>query len=98
MHPDLETIALTLPPLPTLDLEVEGQQSQAEPVVQSIAVRPDQMSVTISYALRVDMGRVFIPEVHRHIPLAFSLGGERHAYQAPPTLYDRFGKFGVFGI
>ncbi|MGB7453328.1 MAG: hypothetical protein WBM36_14475, partial [Lysobacterales bacterium] len=56
----------------------------------SIAIYPDQEYVTMTYTVSMSSPRPFIPGIHKYIPIAVSVNGDRAVlYQPPDTIKDR---------
>ena len=91
MHPDRAVVEFDLPgPPPSIEFEIEGRREAARPRIRSVLVEPAAGTLDIVYGTSVTLHRTFLPGVHKHIPIAVSIGGDRPiAYDAPATLRDR---------
>ncbi|MBX7081913.1 MAG: DUF2169 domain-containing protein [Nannocystaceae bacterium] len=76
MDPQGRSIALTVPPAPTLALELEGQVQRPSPRLTTVALRPNEGRATFTWAITTtELPRGFVVGVHRAIPLALQVDG-----------------------
>lgn len=84
MHPEKPSIRFRLPPPPQLEMQVEDKRQAVEPRLHSIVVRPDEEQFYMLYGGVMSIDRALIPGIHKHIPLALYVNGDRPiAYDAP---------------
>lgn len=90
MHAELPRIEFALPGPPSVEFMVEGCRVPVGPRTHTIVVEPAAERVAVVYGATVDLPRTFIPGIHKYIPIAVTIDGDRPIeYQAPPTLRDR---------
>ena len=73
MHPDRPLIRLSLPSAPALAVEVDGAAAALPSTLHSVAIRPEQGSVTLLHVALMALPRVFLPGIHRRIPIRASV-------------------------
>lgn len=84
-----EVFRAKLPEAPPAILEVEGRRRELELLPQSITVRPEEGSLSIVYFASAELHRAFVPGLHKRIPIALELLGERHPYPTPEPVLAR---------
>jgi hypothetical protein len=91
MNPDHPAITFTVPAPPCLSFEVEGTREPAQARLTNFVIRPREMRFTVTYAATTAaLPRVFIPGVHREIPIALLVDDDPPIrYQSPETLAGR---------
>lgn len=90
MHPDCGRVSFRLPEPPAISFIVEGDTLPAPTRTHSVIVRPAALRMCVVCAATVDLPRTFLPGVHRHIPIAVSVGGDAPIpYHTPPTVHDQ---------
>ncbi len=87
-HPEHTKLSFAVPPLPRLDIEVEGQSECVDPLLTAVVIEPDALLVSFVYCGRTaSLPRIFIPKIHPVIPLsARADDGETLHYEAPPIV------------
>jgi hypothetical protein len=91
MHPEHASVEFKLPGLPpSVEFLIEGRRELAHVRTHSVIIEPEAMQVSLVCGATVPLHRTFLPGVHKLIPVAVSIGGDRPIdYQAPPTIRDR---------
>lgn len=91
MHPEHAEIAVQLPRAhPSVEMKIENQREHVEPNLTAISIYPDQEYLTMTYSASMISPRPFIPGIHKHIPIAVSVDGDKAvSYKPPATLNDR---------
>ncbi len=91
MHPQHRKLQFQLPQRPPrVVMKIENKQEELQPHLASMAIYPDQEYLTMTYTAIMSSPRPFIPGIHKHIPVAVSVNGERGVpYRPPPTLKDK---------
>lgn len=91
MHPIVQDMRFALPGPPSIELEADGRRSALAPRLTSVICRPGEQKMTMTFAATTDqLPRVFIPGVHKHIPLSARInGGPAVHYPTPPTVMGR---------
>jgi hypothetical protein len=91
MHPEEPTIAFTIPPAPSIEIEVEGERSALPPLLTNLVLFPAERKFTAVYCAKTkSLQRVFIPGIHNNIPIAARINRDAPIrYQSPPTIHDR---------
>ncbi|WP_437778605.1 DUF2169 domain-containing protein [Sorangium sp. So ce1097] len=90
MHADRPSIEFTLPGPPSIEFVLEGHRVPAAPRTHTIVVEPAVERVSLVYGATVELPRTFIPGIHKHIPVAVTIDGDRPIhYEAPPTVRER---------
>lgn len=70
---------------PTIEMTIEGKSKRVEPDMTSVAFYPNDLEATITYMAAMEMPRVFIPGVHKHIPLSVRFGKDEPIHYETPT-------------
>jgi len=96
MHPARPVTTFRLPgPPPRVAFSVEGKLVTPAVRTHSVIVEPAAERVSLVYGATVELPRPFIPEVHRHIPIAVRVNGDSPiAYDTPPTVRDQLAAAG----
>lgn len=91
MHPKHTSLAFQLPEIaPQVEMKIENKRQHLQPHLTSVAIYPDQEYVTMTYTVSMSSPRPFIPGIHKYIPVAVSVNGDRAvSYQPPATVKDR---------
>jgi hypothetical protein len=91
MHPDEPTISFTVPSAPSIEIEVEGERAALPPLLTNLVILPAEKKFTAVYCARTKgLQRVFIPGIHKNIPIAARINHDPPIrYQSPPTIHDR---------
>jgi len=91
MHPEETTITFTLPNEPTIEIQVEGERTTVQPILTSLVIYPAEKRFITVYSGRTKgLKRVFIPGIHKNIPLAASINRDAPIrYESPPTIRDQ---------
>jgi hypothetical protein len=97
MHPEEPSIAFTVPPAPSIEIEVEGERIATPPLLTNMVILPDEKKFTVVYCSKTKgLRRVFIPGIHKNIPLSARINRDLPIrYQSPPTIRDRLLGAGV---
>jgi len=87
MHPEKPTLRFRLPAAPSLEMQVENERRAVQPRLHSIVLRPGEETFYLLHGAAMEIERPLIPGIHKHIPLAVYVDGDRPvAYEAPvPT-------------
>ncbi|WP_437546667.1 DUF2169 domain-containing protein [Sorangium sp. So ce367] len=86
MHAERRGIEFMVPGLPSIEFMLEGHRVPAVPRTHTIVVEPAVERVSLVYGATVDLPRTFIPGIHKYIPVAVTIDGDRPIeYQPPPT-------------
>jgi hypothetical protein len=87
MHPEKSSLQFRLPSPPSLEMQVEDRREPVEPRLHSIVVRPEEEMFYVLYGVAMGMDRPFIPGIHKHIPIALYVNGDRPvSYDAPEPM------------
>ena len=91
MHPEEPTITFTVPPAPSIEIEVEGERTALPPLLTNLVFLPAEKRFTAVYCAKSEgLQRVFIPGIHKNIPLAARINRDAPIrYESPPTIHDR---------
>jgi hypothetical protein len=93
MHPSGRPLGFMLPAPPRIELFIEKTRYTPEVRVHSIAVRPEELVMTMTVGAWAPLQRAFLPGLHKKIPIAATIGGDDPiAYDAPPTTRDRIAE------
>jgi hypothetical protein len=97
MHPEGRVVKFAVPPPPRVEIEIEHRREEVQPRITNLVIKPADMKVSITYLAETrDLPRVFIPGIHRHIPLAAYInGGKAIRYETPPTVHDQLVAAGL---
>jgi hypothetical protein len=97
MHPEESTLTFTVPPAPSIETEIEGERSLLPPLLTNLVIYPSGKKFTVVYCGRTKgLQRVFIPGIHKNIPLAARINRDAPIrYESPPTIHDRLLAAGV---
>jgi len=91
MHPKHSVLQFTLPQKPpSVVMKIENEQEELQPHLASLAIYPDLEYICLTYTAIMFSPRPFFPGIHKYIPVAVSVNGERAVrYQPPATIKDR---------
>lgn len=90
MHPDEPTLSTRLPPaMEPFRFRVDGSAIAAPARAQTIEVWPAEKRLTIVWAASCELPRVFLPGVHKRVPISVAIRGSERVYEPPPTIHDR---------
>ncbi len=91
MHPEKGVISFSLPERPpNLEIEIEGDSEPVYPRLLSIVCRPEEETVSMVYVGTRELPRLFIPGIHKHIPIRGYVDGDQPVeYETPPTFKDK---------
>lgn len=91
MHPDGKTLKFALPSVQVkFGIEIDGRREDVPTRVHSVVVYPDQEKICIVYGAYQKTERIFIPGIHKHIPVCAHIENDRPVwYQAPETAYEQ---------
>jgi hypothetical protein len=91
MHPDQPTITFTIPPAPSIEIEVEAERSVPPPLLTNLMIFPAEKKFTAVYCAKTKgLPRAFIPGIHKNIPISARINRDTPIrYQSPPTIHDR---------
>jgi hypothetical protein len=86
MHPERRQVTFRLPERrPLLALAIDGEVSTPQVHLHHVVIRPDEERVNLVFRVSAPMPRVWVPGIHRHIPVAVSVDGDDWVeYDAPP--------------
>lgn len=87
---DSKTLRLHAPRLPGLHATIDGRRAAHALLPQSVEVAAEERCLRVTYGADLDLGRVFIPGIHKKIPIALEVeGADALPYPTPPTMRDR---------
>ncbi|MBX2880423.1 MAG: DUF2169 domain-containing protein [Granulosicoccus sp.] len=88
LHPEHPLLEFSLPSKPPdIKMKIENTVESVEPLLTSVEIRADEGLVTMTYTASIDSERPFIPGIHKKIPVAVSVNGEKAVpYKTPPTI------------
>lgn len=91
MHSEENSIEFSLPPGPSIEIEIEGQKEAIKPQISNILIEPSKKKVSIVYIARTTgLPRTFIPGIHGFIPLSVIVNGDSPVkYETRPTIRDQ---------
>jgi hypothetical protein len=91
MHPAEPTITFTVPPAPSIEIEVEAERAAPPPLLTNLMIFPAEKKFTALYFAKTkSLPRVFIPGIHKNIPISARINRDSPIrYQSPPTIHDR---------
>jgi hypothetical protein len=91
MHPEEPTITFTVPSAPSIEIEVEGERAGSPPLLTNLVIFPAEKKLTAVYCAKTKgLRRVFIPGIHKNIPIAARINRDTPIrYESPPTIHDR---------
>lgn len=91
MHPQHAGLEFQLPKAaPYIEMKIEKKREELQPHLASLAIYPDQEYLTMTYTVSMPSPRPFLPGIHKYIPIAVSVNGDRAVpYRPPDTLKDR---------
>lgn len=95
MHPEEPSLALSLSVLKdvALELVIEGERVSAKPRLHSVVIRPAEEKMNLVFGVMAELPRVFVPGIHKHIPIAVRVNGDAPVpYEAPPTLKEELAR------
>jgi hypothetical protein len=97
MHPEEPSISFMVPPAPSIEIEVEGERIATPPLLSNLVIFPAEKKFTVVYCAKTKgLARVFIPGIHKNIPLSARINRDVPVrYQSPPTIRDRLLAAGV---
>jgi hypothetical protein len=86
-----------VPPAPSIEIEVEGERIATPPLLTNLVIFPAEKKFTVVYCAKTKgLARVFIPGIHKNIPLSARINRDVPIrYQSPPTIRDRLLAAGV---
>jgi hypothetical protein len=72
-------------PLATLEFEIDGRREKVAPRLHSVICEPAAQRVSLVYGGNCRLPRLFIPGIHKHVPVAVRVNGDAPVpYLAPP--------------
>jgi hypothetical protein len=90
LHPERQELFFRLPGAPELSLALDGVWQAVPPRLHHVVIRPEQQRLAMVWGASLPLTRLYLPGLHRRIPLRASVdGGAPLSYQAPPTIKDR---------
>ena len=94
MHPEKEIVSFCLPVSdPLLELEIEGNRELVRPELLNVECFPKEEKFTLTYVGIRELPRLFIPGIHRYIPLKGYVNSTGPIeYEAPPTIKEKIEK------
>jgi hypothetical protein len=97
MHPEESTITFTVPPAPSIEIEVEGERAALPPLLTNLVIFPADKKFTAVYCAKTKgLQRAFIPGIHKNIPITARINRDAPIrYESPPTIRDRLLAAGV---
>lgn len=97
MTADERRLSFALPPeLPPAVFTVERRSTPVPLRALHVIIEPNKRSVSITWSASIDLERVFIPGVHKHVPVSVAIDGDRPiAYEPPPTFHDQLVAAGL---
>jgi hypothetical protein len=90
MHPKLRDVKMELPPAPRIHGVHERGTADLENLrVTNVVIHPNDATMSVTWAGTFPLPRIFIPGVHKRIPVAAKLEGfDPVAYPTPPTVKE----------
>lgn len=90
MHPERRQMAFRLPERrPLVALAIEGQVHTPEVHLHHVVCRPAEERVSLVYRVSMPAPRVWVPGIHKHIPIAISVDGDDWIeYEPPPPALE----------
>jgi len=89
MHPEEASVAFQVPADPRIEIGIEGVWSPAKPVMTNLVVYPKDKQFYVVYCARTPLSRVFIPGIHKNIPVEARINNDAVIrYESPPTIRD----------
>jgi len=85
MRPDGRAVAFGVPPPPDVEVIVEGESQAPTARLTNLVCRPAEGRVLLTYAVTWGLPRVFIPGVHKYIPLSAKINGAAPVEYVPPV-------------
>jgi len=90
MHPEHPVVRLTTPAPPPMRLWGDGQVLESVTRLHHLVFRPADLTVTMVYGLVAASPRIFIPGVHKHIPIFLQVGDDEAVpFDTPPTMKEQ---------
>lgn len=91
MHPEEASITFSLPRDPTIEIELDGERAAIQPQLTNLVIYPAERRFFVVYCAKTKgLKRVFIPGIHKNIPLSASINHDRPIrYESPPTIRER---------
>ncbi len=88
LHPGFDRLQFTLPEKsPDIKMKFENTLETIEPILTSVEIHPDKQQVYMTYAVTMIAPRLFIPGIHKNIPLAVSVNGDKAVrFDTPKTI------------
>jgi hypothetical protein len=90
MHPERRRIVFRLPERrPLVALAVEGRVHTPEVRLHHVVCRPAEERMNLVYRVSIPTPRVWLPGIHKHIPIAVSVDGDDWIeYESPPPALE----------
>lgn len=94
LHPSYPLIRFKLPSVgPDLKMKIEDKVESIPASLTSLEIFPDKELLSMTYTASMDSPRPFIPGIHKHIPVALSVNGDKAVqYVTPPTIKTLLAK------
>lgn len=94
MHREERSLSFVVPQPPRMEIEVEGSSELVEARLVNLALYPSEKRFTMTYSARNrGLPRLFVPGIHRIIPLAVSVNSDSKIYyDTPLTIRERLGR------
>ncbi len=92
MHPRQEAWEFSLPgkgDTPRMDIEIEGHRERVQPHLHHVVCSPGEDKLTMVFGATLNLPRMFIPGIHKHIPISAYINEDVPIhYEAPPTIKE----------
>jgi hypothetical protein len=90
MHPRLREVKMELPPPPRIHgVHERGAVDIADLRMTNVVLHPNDGTLSVTWAGTFPLPRIFVPGVHKRIPVAAKLDGfDPVAYPTPPTVKE----------
>jgi hypothetical protein len=88
MHPQHPRLEFSLPPPPSVEIELAGRRREAATRLTNVLIKPSEARLSLVYsALEPDLHLTYIPGIHSQIPLAAHIDAHHLVpYATPPTI------------
>ena len=84
MHPEEKEVSFDVPDLPHIDIQIEDTTNSPPPRLTNVVCRPAEKKLCLTYAATCELPRVFIPGIHKYIPLSAQINGGEPVQYVPP--------------
>lgn len=94
LHPGYPEISFPLPVRgPRIYLAIEGEAHEPDPRLHHVVCEPAEERVCMVYGVSKPVPRVWIPGIHKHVPIAVSVDGDGWIeYEAPTPALEALAR------